>query len=134
MSSPLLWVAAVGGAAAAVGTWLGPVRARWRLRAESLRTGAARRENELHRQRFAEVWHYWHDFPERPERASAVGWYSEWTGAREPFGADLDGPQAPGSHSADVDDAYERYLAFLEAHYHPGKLSPPRRIALRRRG
>jgi|SRR5215469_15580337 len=131
MSNTLAWIAAIGASAAAIGTWLGPARARWLLRAERLRTGAARRENELHRQRFTEVWHYWHDLPERPERSAAIGWYNEWTGARDPFSGEQDGPQAPGTHAADIDDAYERYLGFLEAHYHPGKLSPPRRISFR---
>ena len=30
-----------------------------------------------------------------------------------------------GQHSADVDDAYDRYIDFLEAIYQPGRLAPP---------
>jgi hypothetical protein len=51
VSDPLAWIAAVGGVAATAGAWLGPVRARWQLRAERLGTDRARWENELHRRR-----------------------------------------------------------------------------------
>jgi hypothetical protein len=122
----LAWIAAIGGVAATIGTWLGPVRARWQLRAETLRDSQARRENELHRARLAEVWHWWHEQPDGPERAAAARWYSEWTGASRPFGGADPGPMAPGIGCADADEAYDRYVGFLDAVYQPGRLGAPR--------
>lgn len=79
MSDALLWtgavggiVAAVGGIAAAVGAWRTEATARWQALVERLRTDTARRENELHRKRFTEVWHWWHDQPDGPDRAAAA--------------------------------------------------------------
>ncbi len=126
MSDPLTWIAAVGGVAATVGAWLGPVRTRWQWRAEHARTDEARRDNELHRRRFAEVWNWQRNQPEGPERIDAARWYGEWTGAARPRRGGLDdGPQTPGLHSADEDDAYERYIEFLSAVYEPGRLGAP---------
>jgi hypothetical protein len=85
VGNALEWIAAIGGVLATVGVWLGPVRARWDLRAEELRTSRARRENELHRQRFASVWEWqWNHPPVGPARVAAARWYSEWTGAARP--------------------------------------------------
>lgn len=89
MSDPLTWIAAVGGVAATVGAWLGPVRTRWQWRAEHARTDEARRDNELHRRRFAEVWNWQRNQPEGPERIDAARWYGEWTGAARPGEAAL---------------------------------------------
>ena len=129
MSSTLEWMAAISPAAiiAAIGSFRTEVTARWQARAERLRTDRARRENELHRQRFAEVWSYWHDLPDGPERIDALHWFSEWTGSRLPRRGGLDdGPQTPGTHSPGVDDAYRNYLDQLEAVYVPGRLGSPR--------
>ncbi len=90
-------------------------------------TDVARRENELHRQRLAEVWDYWHDLPDGPERTAAARWYTEWTGASPPFSDGADGPLAPGVGCADADEAYDRYIGFLDAVYNPGRLGRPRR-------
>jgi hypothetical protein len=43
--------------------------------ASRLRTDAAPRENELHRQRFTGIWHWWHAMPDGPERTAAMHWY-----------------------------------------------------------
>jgi hypothetical protein len=127
MGNALEWIAAVGGVLATVGVWLGPVRARWDLRAEEQRTSRARRENELHRQRFTSVWEWQRNHPPvGPARVAAARWYSEWTGAARPRRGGLDsGPMTPGQHSGDVDDAYNRYIDFLDAIYEPRRLGPP---------
>src|SRR6266436_8245748 len=129
MSNPLAWIAAIGGVTATIGTWLGPARARWQLRAETLRDGRARRENELHRQRFAEVWNWQRSEPEGEARTQAARWYGEWTGNYRPRRGGLDdAPLTPGLHSGDEDEAYRNYLDFLAAVYHPGRLGPPRPV------
>lgn len=126
MTIALAWIAALGSVAATIGAWLGPVRARWQLRTEQLRTDEARRENELHRRRFADVWNWQRNQPEGPERIEAARWYGEWTGAARPRRGGLDdGPQTPGLHSADEDDAYGRYVEFLDAVNEPGRLGSP---------
>jgi hypothetical protein len=126
VNDALIWIAAIGGVLATVGAWLGPVRARWILRAEELRTSRARRENQLHRQRFADVWEWQRSQPEGHQRADAARWFGEWTGASRPCRGGLDdGPQTPGLHSGDADDAYERYVDFLDAAYQPGRMGPP---------
>lgn len=127
VTDALAWIAAIGAVLATVGAWLGPLKARWELRAEELRTGRARRENELHRQRFASVWEWQRNHPPAgPARVSAARWYSEWTGAARPRRGGLDsGPITPGQHSGDVDDAYNRYIDFLSAVYEPGRLGAP---------
>lgn len=119
MTTALAWIAAVGGVLATVGTWLGPVRARWELRAEQLRNSQARRENELHRKRFGDVWNWWRDQPE-DSRVDAIHWYSEWTGVVRPRRAGIDnGPMTPGLHNGNEDGAYQDYVQFLEAVYQP---------------
>ena len=126
MSNPLAWIAAIGSIAATIGAWMGPVRARWQLRAEQLRTDKARRENELHRRRFAEVWNWQRTQPEGHDRIEAARWYGEWTGAARPWRGGLGGgPQTPGLHNADEDEAYERYVQFLGAVYEPGRIGSP---------
>jgi hypothetical protein len=127
MIDPLAWIAAVGGVAATVGAWRTEATARWQARVERLRTDAARRENELHRRRFAEVWNWWHDQPDGPQRTEVARWYYEWTGARPPLSPGADGPPPPGIGCRDVDEAYERYVGYLGAVYEPGRLGPPRR-------
>jgi hypothetical protein len=123
------WVLAIATAALAIegGTALAQWGARWNARAEQERTDAARRDNELHRQRFAEVWNWQRRQPEGNARVQAARWYSEWTGAREPGRAGLDdGSQAPGLHAGSEDEASRNYLDFLAAVYHPSRLGPPR--------
>jgi hypothetical protein len=128
----LAWIAAAGSIAATAGAWRTEATARWQARVERLRADAARRENELHRRRLAEVWHWWHDMPDGPERVAAARWYSEWTGAAAPFRGGKDsGPQPPGFGCADDGDAYERYVGFLGAVYEPGRLGAPRGILRR---
>jgi hypothetical protein len=124
MSDPLAWIAAIGGVAATAGTWLGPIRSRWQLRSESQRNSRALQASELHRQRFMDVWHWWHDQPDSPQRVAAIGWFYEWTGARAPFDNGRDGPQAPGTHSPNAAEAYERYLDFLSVQYRPNNPEP----------
>ncbi len=127
VGNALEWIAAIGGVLATVGTWIGPLRARWSLRAEELRTGRAQRENELHRRRYAAVWEWQRNQPEGSKRVEAARWFSEWTGAVGPRRGGLDpGPQAPGLHNGDADDAYKRYIDFLSAVYDPiaGPLPP----------
>ena len=120
-------VAAAVGIIAAVGAWRTEITARWQARVEQLRTDTARRENELHRERFTEIWHWWNDQPDGPKRINAARWYTEWTGTARPFrsGKD-DGPLAPGFGCANADEAYDIYIGFLDALYHPGRLGPPR--------
>lgn len=126
MNNALTWIAAIGGVLATAGTWFGPLRARWQLRAEELRTGREQRENQLHRQRFADVWEWQDSQPEGPARVDAARWYGEWTGNYRPRRGGLDArPQTPGLHSADVDDAYDRYIDFLSAVYESGRLGSP---------
>jgi hypothetical protein len=125
MNDALVWIAAVGGVLATVGTWLGPLRARWNLRAEELRTSKARRENEVHRERFADVWEWQRSRPDGPDRMEAARWFSEWTGAAGPRRGGLDsGPMPPGLHSGNVNEAYERYVGFLDSVYRPGQPGP----------
>lgn len=58
--------------------------------------------------------------PHAAELVQAARWYAVWTSAAKPFRGGLDdGPQAPGLHSAGADDAYARYVDFLDAVYHP---------------
>lgn len=53
-------------------------------------------------------------------------WYSEWTGAARQRRGGLDsGPMTLGQHSGDVDDAYNRYIDFLDGVYEPGRIVPP---------
>jgi hypothetical protein len=125
-ASALEWIAAIGGVAATIGTWFGPLRARWVLRAEQARTDRARRENELHRRRFYDVWAWQRDQPEGPERVDAARWYGEWTGAAAPRQGGLGGgPETPGQHSGDADDALERYIEFLGVRYERGRIGAP---------
>lgn len=127
VGNALEWIAAIGGVLATVGTWLGPLKTRWQLHAEELRTGRARRENELHRRRFASVWEWQQNHPPvGPARVAAARWYSEWTANARPLRGGLDtGPMTPGQHSGDVDDAYKRYIEYLDGVYEPGRLVPP---------
>jgi hypothetical protein len=134
MTTPLDWItaaAAVTGASGGGVALAGALRARWQLRAETIRSGQDRRENELHRQRLAEVWHQWHDLPAGPEREKAALWYSAWTGAHP-------GTLAPGTGSRDAGNAYRMYVDELAARQgaeqepaRPGRLS---RLRTRRRG
>jgi hypothetical protein len=117
MTLALAWVAATGGVLATIGTWAGPLRSGWNLRAETIRNGQDRRENELHRQRFSEIWQ---QFQDDPDRAAAYNRYADWTSA--PGG----GPLPAGGHSGNVDDAYSHYLTDLEARYYPGRPGTPR--------
>lgn len=114
MANTLEWIGAIGGTAATVGTWLGPLRGRWTLAAAHIREGRAMRENELHRQRFGQVYRLWHDMPDGPERADLMHWYGEWTGAREPRKGTGEGAIPPGFGCRDEDEAYERYLSLLQ--------------------
>jgi hypothetical protein len=52
-------------------------------------------------------------------------WFSEWTGARDPYHGTDEGSIPPGFGCRDADDAYERYIDFLDAIFHPGHLGPP---------
>lgn len=126
VGNPLEWIAAIGGVLATIGAWIGPVRARWNLRAEELRNGRDRRENELHRRRFLSVWEWQRNQPEGDQRVNAARWFSEWTGAAKPRRGGLDpGPQTPGLHSENPNEAYRFYVEFLSAVYEPGRLGPP---------
>jgi hypothetical protein len=132
--SGLAWTGAIGGAVAAVagiiaaiGAWRGEVVARWQARVESLRNDEARRENELHRMRHAQLYHWWADMQAGPARRRAMAWFAEWTGAREPYRADVPGSLPPGFGSADVDDAYQGYIGLLDAVFHPGQPGAPPR-------
>lgn len=126
MGNPLAWIAAIGSVLATIGAWAGPLKARWQLRAEELRNGRDRRENELHRQRFASVWEWQRNQADGPARMEAARWYGEWTGAARPRRGGLDpGPQTPGLNNAEGDDAYQSYINFLSAIYEPGRMGPP---------
>jgi hypothetical protein len=123
------WILAIATVALAAegGTALLQWGARWQARTEELRTDEARRENELHRQRFMDLYRWWHDVPDGPERVAAIRWFGEWTGAHKPLSGGLDdGPQTPGLHAGSAGEAYEDYLNFLSAVYEPGRLGPPR--------
>lgn len=134
MSDSLAWAGAVGGIVAAAGAivaaagaWRTEITARWQARAERLRTDEARRENDLHRQRHAELYQWWHDMPDGPERVRAMHWFAEWTGARHPYRGGDQGAIPPGFGCRDSGDAYLRYVGLLDAMYHPGRLGPPPR-------
>jgi len=134
----LAWIAAVGSAVAAAGAWRTEATARWQALVERRRTDGARRENELHRRRFAEAWHFWHDDPDASDRLARVRWYYAWTGARPPLKPDADGPMPPGVGCANEDEAYERYVTNLAGRYGPTSVSrrpvaDRLRMALRRR-
>jgi hypothetical protein len=129
MGNLLEWVAAIGGVAATIGTWLGPVRARWKLAAEQIRAGRDRRENEMHRTRFAEVWSWQREETDREERVRRARWFGEWTGADKPFRGGLDpGPLTPGLHSGSAVEAYQNYVDFLGEVYEPGRMGSPRPV------
>jgi hypothetical protein len=122
-------VAAVGAVVAAIGAWRTEITARWQARAERLRNEEARRENELHRLRHAQLYKWWHDMPSGPERKRAARWFGEWTGARDPYRGDDQGAVPPGFGVRDADEAYERYLQYLDLIFHPGRPGPvPRAI------
>lgn len=126
VGNTLEWIAAIGGVLATVGAWAGPLRARWNLRTEQLRTGRAQRENELHRWRYEQIWQWQRNQPEGSHRADAARWFAEWTGAVGPRRGGIDpGPQTPGQHSGDVDDAYERYVDFLGGMHEARRLMLP---------
>ena len=134
MSDTLAWTGAIGGAAAAagavvaaVGAWRTEVTARWQDRVERLRNDNARRENELHRLRFAQLYQWWHDMPDGPARIRAMRWFGEWTGARDPYQGSDQGAIPPGFGVRDADEAYQRYVSFLDGMFHPGRLGPPPR-------
>jgi hypothetical protein len=120
-------VAAIGAIVAAVGAWRTEVTARWQAHVERLRNDEARRENELHRLRHAQLYQWWHDMPDGPARIRAMHWFGEWTGARDPYRGSDQGAIPPGFGCRDADDGYKRYVSFLEAMYHPGQLGPPPR-------
>jgi hypothetical protein len=130
MSTALEVIAAIGGVLATIGAWRTEATARWQARGERLRTDAARRENELHRMRYAEVYSWWHDMPDGPARIRAMHWFGEWTGARHPYHGADQGAIPPGLGCRDADDAYDRYIDFLDAVYHPDRLGPPPLIAV----
>lgn len=116
------WILAIATAvlAAEGGTALLQWRARWEARAEESRTDQARRENDLHRRRFTELWEWLQSQPEA-EKAAAARWFGEYTGASAPLqGGTGSPPQTPGLHSADASDAYERYIEFLNGRYDRG--------------
>jgi hypothetical protein len=117
-------VAAVGAVVAAVGAWRTEMVARWQARAERLRNDEARKENVLHRMRHAQLYQWWHDLPNGPQRRLAARWFSEWTGARDPYRGGEDGALPPGFGSAGPDDAYQRYISFLDLIFHPGQPGP----------
>ncbi len=125
MSATLESIAAISPAAiiAAAGAWRGEITLRLQSLVEERRNDQARRENALHRQRFAEVWHFWHDQPDDAAHTQAARWYSTWTGARPPLDPGADGPLTPGFGCRDADEACERYLGSLEAKY--GHLERP---------
>jgi hypothetical protein len=124
----LEWVAAVGGVAAAAGAWRTEAAARWQARAERLRTDKARREKDLHQARFLQLYHWWNDMPDSPERRAAMDFFAEWTGARDPGRAGEPGPLPPGFGSADSDDAYRSYVRTLDDQFGPGRAGAPRAI------
>ncbi len=78
-------MAAVGAVIAAIGAWRTEATARWQARVEQLRTGQARKENELHHMRHKQLYDWWHDMPDGPGRIRAMHWFGEWTGARDPY-------------------------------------------------
>lgn len=120
-------IAAIAGIVATIGAWRTEITARWQAHAERLPTYAARQENQLHRQRFAEVWNWQRSQPDGDTRVQAVRWYDEWTGNYLPRRGGLDdAPLTPGLHSGSEDEAYRNYLDFLAAQYQPGRLGPPR--------
>jgi hypothetical protein len=132
MSDPLAWtgaitggVAAVGAVIAAIGAWRTEATARWQARVEQLHTDQARKENELHRMRHRQLYDWWHDLPDGPRRVKAMRWFGEWTGARDPYHGNDQGAMTPGFGCANADQAYDRYIGFLDAIYHPGRLGPP---------
>jgi hypothetical protein len=132
MSDPLAWTGAIGGAVAAagavvaaIGAWRAEATARWQARVERLRTEQARKENELHHMRHKQIYEWWHDMPDGPERIRAMHWFGEWTGARDPYHGRDQGAITPGFGCRDADDAYDRYIGFLDAIFHPGRLGPP---------
>lgn len=117
MADVLEWVsagAAVVAATGGVSIWASALRTRWRLRIEEARaerarqeTDQARRENEIHRRRFEEVWTWAHNYPSGPDNDRAWRWYGWWVG--DPPGG------AIGAHADDPGEAYQHYFGWLAA-------------------
>jgi len=121
-------IAAVIGATGGGVALLGFLRARWQLRAETLRNSQDRRENELHRLRHAALYRWWNGMPDGPAKVKAAAWLAEWTGARDPYRGSSDpGPLPPGFNVRDANEAYQRYVVSLDDTYHPGRPGPPPR-------
>jgi hypothetical protein len=123
------WILAIATAVLALegGTALVQWRARWDARAEEAKTDQARRENDLHRRRFTQVWEWQRSQAQGEERVRSARWYGEWTGADAPYrGGQDDGPLTPGLHTGNADEAYQNNLDFLRAVYEPGRLARPR--------
>ena len=53
-------------------------------------------------------------------------WFGEWTGARDPYRGNDQGAMTPGVRlRGTADQADDRYIGFLDAIFHPGRLGPP---------
>jgi hypothetical protein len=94
-------------------------RQRW---ARTPASAASRHVRNLHRQRFIEVWNWWHGQPDGEEGIRAARWYSGWTGNDKPFHGGLDdGRSTPGFGCLDADEAYESYMDFPGRRLRAGK-------------
>lgn len=50
--------------------------------------------------RHAQLYAWWHDMPDGPERQRAMHWFGEWTGARDPYRGGDQGAIPPGPRPA----------------------------------
>lgn len=66
-----------------------------------------------------------------PERIKPMRWYGEWTRAREPYRGSDQRAIPPGFECRDADEASDRYVGYLDAIFHLGRLGlpwPPMRL------
>jgi hypothetical protein len=129
----LAWTGAIGGATAAaagiiaaIGSWRTEVTARWKARAERLRTDEARIENELHRARFTEIWEWVQAQPAGDQQRDAVWWLGQHTGLRYAERVARDGSRSMPALRMTADQAYAQYITALTGHRgRLGMTSPP---------
>lgn len=87
---------------------------KWTIRAENLRNSEARKENDLHRDRFREMYNHLDG-----NGGSGTDMYCKWIRGFD----QMDKSQPPGLHAPGFDEAYKDYLRHLEAKYTPSRIN-----------
>jgi hypothetical protein len=106
-------VAAVGAVTAAIGSWRTEVVARWQARVERLRNDECRRENELHRARFTEIWEWVQAQPEGEKQDAAARWLGQHTGLNYSWRVTRDGRRSIPQLRMTAGQAYAQYITAL---------------------